>query len=91
MSQKQDSLQMPLKEALYVSDWDITKIYGPGTPQQTSIISKLNLKEPKELYNGYVLYRMGADPGDSSEGILMLGFAPKNPQTALQLKQDSVR
>ena len=84
-----DTKNIPIEKALYVSDWDITKIYGPGTPQQASILKKLKLNGTQTQFNSYVLYRMGADPGDTNEGILMVGFDPANPETAHQLKSTS--
>lgn len=77
---------IPIETALYVSNYDITKIYGPGTPQQATILKKLKLNGNQTQFNSYVLYRMGADSGDTDEGILMLGFDPANPETAHQLK-----
>ena len=77
---------IPIERAMYVTDWNISKIYGPGTPQQSTIVEKFKSTGKQLTFITPVLYRMGADPGDTNEGILMIGFDPANPETAHQLK-----
>jgi|GEM_PF-3633549 len=76
-------------DALYVTNKDITKIYGPGTTVQQNILAQMTtqkgiseMKLPQPF-----LYRMGLTPGDSDEGILMLPFSPAHPEMATQMKQ----
>ncbi|MGJ8655324.1 MAG: hypothetical protein ACSHX6_02650 [Akkermansiaceae bacterium] len=77
---------LPIESAMYVTDWNITKIYGPGTPQQATIVEKFQSTGKQLTFITPVLYRMGATHSDSAEGILMIGFDPTHPETAHQLK-----
>ncbi|MBB5351824.1 hypothetical protein HNR46_002063 [Haloferula luteola] len=77
----------PLEDALWVCDWDVTKIYGPGSPEQASVVKQFrnggltNLK-----FAAPTLYRMGGSSShDSREGILMVPFDPRHPETARAL------
>jgi hypothetical protein len=82
---------IPIEEAMYVSDWNITKIYGPGTPQQAEIVDQFKSYGGDGLkFYSPVLYRMNGSSSDNPrEGILLLGFDPKHPEMALQLKAHS--
>jgi hypothetical protein len=84
-----DTPPLSFADALYVTNKDITKVYGPGTTVQQNIlaqfqtqndISEMKLPQP-------VLYRMGIPPDESNEGILMLYFSPAHPEMAKQLRQ----
>jgi len=33
--------EAPIEQALWVSNWDVTKVYGPGTPEQTAVVAAL--------------------------------------------------
>jgi hypothetical protein len=75
-------------DALYVTNKDITKIYGPGTSVQQNIaaqfltqegISDMKLPQP-------FLYRMGLNPGDGKEGTLLFPFSPAQPEMAKLLR-----
>lgn len=82
---------LSLDEALWVSDWNITTIYGPGTKEQRTIVQKLRStgREFSE-FDAPVLYRMGGNYSmNSSEGIVMIPFDPLRPQGALALKAES--
>jgi hypothetical protein len=77
-------------DALYVTDKDITTIYGPGTTVQKNILAQFNTQKDiakMELPHPF-LYRMGLTPDESDEGILMLYFSPEHPETAKQLRQE---
>ena len=84
----QESKLMPIEEALYVTDWEITKVYGPGTPQQTKIVEQFRSSGGDKLeFDSPVLYRMnGSMSVSSGEGILLLGFDPSHPEMAHSLK-----
>jgi hypothetical protein len=75
--------KIPIEQAMWVTDWDIERIYGPGSPEQQKIVNQFRkLGDPLE-FNAPVLYRMGASSaGNPSEGILLIGFDPKRPETA---------
>jgi len=80
----------PLQEALWVCDWDITKIYGPGTPEQAAIVEQFRAKGLSNLkFTAPILYRMetssSGDSRDPREGILMSPFDPKHPEAARAL------
>lgn len=79
---------MSIEEAMYVTDWDITTIYGPRTPQQARIVKQFRSYGGDKLeFDAPVLYRMHASAsGNTGEGILLMGFDPKNPETAFHLK-----
>lgn len=85
---KQEAKLMPIEEAMYVTDWDISKIYGPGTPQQAKIVAQFRSSGGDKLeFDSPVLYRMnGSISGNSGEGILLLGFDPNRPEMAHSLK-----
>ena len=87
-SKIQDQKSLSLEQALYVTDWDITKIYGPGTPQQASIVKQFQAYGGEQLkFDRPILYRMdGNTSGSLSDGILLMSFDPTHPETALYLK-----
>jgi hypothetical protein len=69
---------MPLEQALWVTDREVTRIYAPGTPDQR--------------FQAPLLYRMGmSSSGKASEGVLMIGFDPRHPEMALGLKSGAGR
>ena len=78
---------IPLEDALWVTDWNLEKIHGPGTPQQLMILRQLTGPEgPKLNFSAPVLYRMGGtNTSQVTEGILLYGFDPKRPEMALML------
>ncbi len=80
---------LSLADALYVTNKDITKIYGPGTTVQQNILAQLTTqKDISEMKLPHpFLYRMGLTPDESNEGILMLYFSPAHPEMAEQLRQ----
>jgi lipopolysaccharide export system protein LptC len=87
LHKKNEKEVISIEEAMYVSDWDITKIYGPGTPEQAVAVKKFK-SQGKIDFTSPVLYRMGKDKNiNSNEGVLLLPFDPKNPKMALQLKE----
>ncbi len=90
LEMQNESKNIPIEKAMYVSDWNITKIYGPGTPQQAKIVEQFKARGSRNLeFGGYVLYRMPNKISDTfDEGILLLGFDPKNPKSTLQLKTE---
>jgi hypothetical protein len=80
---------LPLEKALWVSDWDITKIYGPGTPEQQAIVQRLKATEAAAMtFSEPVLYRSGgSQTTQGNQGIVMIPFNPKDPKAALVLKR----
>ncbi len=85
---KRETKLIPIEEAMYVTDWDITKIYGPGTLQQAKIVAQFKSSGGDNLeFDSPVLYRMnGSTSGNSGEGVLLLGFDPSRPEMAHSLK-----
>lgn len=81
----------PLEMVLWVCDEEVKYIYGPGTPEQKSIVKQLKATGfPEKRYSTPILYRMGA--GSSSpapQGILMIPFDPEQPEMALGLISDN--
>jgi hypothetical protein len=74
--------EAPIEEALWVSNWDITKVYGPGTPEQTAVVAKLKEFGLSEVRFGEpILYRMGP-AATAGQAILMSPFDPLNPKRA---------
>jgi hypothetical protein len=69
-----------LREALWVSDRDMTHFHPPFSAESLKIIEILEgirFDPDKKAYSDYVLYRTGfttKDPAD--EPILILGFRP---------------
>lgn len=82
---------LSLDDALWVSDWNVTSIYGPGTKEQNDIVQQLRVSGREfGQFKTPILYRMGGDSSmKSSEGILMIPFDPNRPQDALALKAES--
>jgi LPXTG-motif cell wall-anchored protein len=76
-----------IDKALYVSDWDITTIYGPGTPQQKAIVIQMD----KDLkFDAPVLYRIGgSSAGNPSDGYFLYGFDPRRPERAKEILSPS--
>ena len=78
--------EYPLEDVLYVSNWEITKIYGPGTETQAAIVKKFSAIGI-ETYDTTLLYRMGGkNTMDGNEGVILSPFNPQSPQDALKLK-----
>lgn len=76
-----------LEEALWVCDWSITRIYGPGTQEQASVVDQFRSVGLAKLeFTAPILYRMGGPrDGDPREGILLNPFDPRHPESALAL------
>lgn len=79
----QTQKRIPIAQALWVTDWEIQHLYGPGTTRQQKIVdllgSHLEFEAP-------VLYRMGGSGShDPSEGLLIYGFDLKRPEMAKAL------
>lgn len=81
---------LSLEDALWVSDWEISKIYGPGTTEQQTIVRQLRSSGLKDAdFDTFILYRMGGSSSmNSNEGLLLMPFDPSRPQDALALKAD---
>ena len=74
--------EYPLKDVLYVSNWDITKIYGPGTEEQMQIVKAFEAIGITN-YNSTVLYRMGGKNSfNGAEGLILAPFNPNKPESA---------
>jgi hypothetical protein len=71
---------IPIEQALWVTDWEIERIYGPGTPEQQMIVAQFG----SDLeFEAPVLYRMGRPSASNpSEGLLLYGFDPDHPEMA---------
>jgi hypothetical protein len=79
--------EIPLKDALWVTDWNIEEIHGPGSLQQERILIQLNGPEWTKLkFTAPVLYRIPEGVPHPSEGLLLYGFDPDHPEMALALK-----
>jgi hypothetical protein len=76
-----------LEESLWVCDWEVTKIYAPGSKEQASVVRQLRtLGLPELAFDRPVLYRMGGSTFQNpSEGILMIPFDPRHPEIARAL------
>jgi len=88
---KRSQTFLSLDDALWVSDWGVTTIYGPGTKEQREIIRQLHASGHRfGPFETPVLYRMGgSSPTRSSEGMVMAPFNPNRPRDALALKSES--
>jgi hypothetical protein len=77
--------KISIEQALWVTDWEIQRIYAPGTPEQRSIVAQLG----EELeFDSPVLYRMGGtSAAGASEGLMLFGFDPSRPEMAQAMKQ----
>jgi hypothetical protein len=74
--------EAPIEEALWVSNWDVTRVYGPGTAEQTAVVAKLKEFGLGEVRFGEpILYRMGP-AATAGQAILMSPFDPLNPKRA---------
>jgi hypothetical protein len=86
---------MPLEQALWVTDREVTRIYAPGTPEQRSIAWQFRSTgsvAADQRFQAPLLYRMGmSSSGKASEGVLMIGFDPRHPEMALGLKSGAGR
>ena len=87
-NKKKESQGISIEDAMYVTDWEITKIYSPGTPQQAKIVSQLqSMRDSKIFFDCPILYRMnGSSIENAGEGVLLSPFDPKYPEMALYLK-----
>ena len=86
-NREDDTALLPIEEAMYVTDWEITKIYGPGTLQQAKIVEQFNSARDEEItFENPVLYRMPGEGSSSSDGIMLFGFDPNRPEMARHLK-----
>jgi len=77
---------LPVETSLYVSDWEIKKIYGPGTSEQKQMVNIF-----REIgisgFSTPFLYRMGGSASENgSEAIMMWPFRPEKPHEALTMK-----
>ncbi len=81
--------RLSLADALYVTDTEVTKIYGPGTRVQQHIIEQLKTQKTMNeiTFTQPFVYRMGLDSGDTNEGIILMNFSPAHPQMAKLLSQ----
>jgi len=78
--------EYPLEDVLYVTNWEITKIHGPGTAEQAAIVKKFGELGIK-TYNTTLLYRMGGkNTMDGNEGVILTPYDPHSPKDALKLK-----
>ncbi len=69
-----------LREALWISDRDMTHYYPPLSKESLGIAMRLEevMVDPhKKAYDEYVLYRMGLTTSDEpTEKVLIIGFKP---------------
>jgi len=80
----------PLTNVLFVSDWEITQIYGPGTAQQQRIVEQFQALGITS-FNSPVLYRAGGkNTANGQEGLILAPFDPQNPKSALKLKAQPI-
>lgn len=81
---------VPLEQALWVTDREITRIYSPGTPEQQAIVAQFRSMGNTAAWQGFhapLLYRMGmSSSGEPSDGVVIIGFDPRHPEMALALK-----
>ncbi len=84
---KREPQTLPLEDALWVCDWKITKIDGPGTQEQASIVKQFRAAGLSDLkFTAPILYRMGGSASKGPrEGILMDPFDPRYPDNARAL------
>jgi len=79
-------IEAPIEQALWVSNCNVTRVYGPGTPEQIAVVAALKEFAPGVgdlRFSEPMLYRMGAEAAAiEGEGILMTPFDPGNPKQA---------
>lgn len=80
---------IPLSEALWVTDQNVEKIYGPGSPEQKRILIQMTGSDWTALkLTAPVLYRVPEGAPHPSDGLLIYGFDPDHPETAQALKRE---
>ena len=78
---------IPLRDALWVTDQNVEKIYGPGSPEQEQILIQLTGPEWTNLkLRAPVLYRIPDGVGHSSDRLIIYGFDPSRPEMAQSLR-----
>jgi len=82
---------LTLEDALWVSDWDITALHGPGTEEQRDIVRQLlAFDHDFGRFETPILYRMGGSSAvGAPEGILLIPFDPRRPEDAFELRAES--
>ncbi len=89
---KREPQTRQLEHILWVFDWNMTKIDGPGSQEQASIVKQFRAAGLSDLkFIAPILYRMsGSASGDPREGILLYAFDPQNPDNARALAAKAV-
>ena len=77
---------IPLRDALWVTDQNIEKIYGPGSLEQEQILIQLTGPEWTNLkLRAPVLYRIPDGFAHSSDRLIIYGFDPNRPEMTQSL------
>lgn len=78
-----------VEDGLYVTDWSVSKIFGPGTERQQQYVKQFQYMGIEKL-EAPILYRIGVQQtAGGEEDILLAPFDPSRPESALALRPTS--